>query len=180
MDAVITTLIGVFGTLAGTLLGWLLNAQSYKIGRTKIFATLVTSVEIPPARAGDGPQARRCGAVTRYLFQCVALNSRQIPVILENFYVEMRTSRCAEPVCLRVLKEKTDYTEVNGLKIGAEVALPRQYIPPRTLHEFTFRVDYRQPDIQYSRLELVACNERHKRQRFLLYDGWKRTPPPPA
>lgn len=55
-------------------------------------------------------------------------------------------------------------------KIGAQVALPRQLIPPRALHEFTFKVGYDKADIQYSRLELIAFDEKHKRHsRFALY-----------
>ena len=33
---VLLTVLGVIGTLGGTLLGWLLNAYTYKIGRTEI------------------------------------------------------------------------------------------------------------------------------------------------
>ena len=32
---VLLTVLGVIGTLGGTLLGWLLNAYTYKIGRTE-------------------------------------------------------------------------------------------------------------------------------------------------
>lgn len=178
MDATITTLIGVGGTLIGTLLGWILNSQSYRIGRTKIFATFVTRTSVPPFKEGNNVQQHRKKPTTEYIFQCVAINSRQIAVLLDNFYVEMRATPHAKPIKLSVVEPEIEYVEVGRIKVGAQLAFPRQIIPPRTLYEFTFKIDYDNPDIQYSRLELIAFNEKHKRQKFPLYDGLKLTPPP--
>ena len=50
---VLLTVLGVIGTLGGTLLGWLLNAYTYKIGRTEIRGTFETRITIPPARPDD-------------------------------------------------------------------------------------------------------------------------------
>lgn len=171
MDNIITAIIGVCGTLAGTLLGWFLNAQSYKIGKTKIYATFVQSTTVPAISIGASGPTRPEKPKTEYLFRCIASNSRQIPVILENFHVEMRRDRRSKPVILPVIEPETKYTNVNGIQIGAKLTLPRQLIPPHTLYEFAFRVDYTNPDIQDSRLELIAYDERHKRRRFLLYNG---------
>lgn len=41
---VLLTVLGVIGTLGGTLLGWLLNAYTYKIGRTEIHGTFETRI----------------------------------------------------------------------------------------------------------------------------------------
>lgn len=186
MNATVTTitaLIGVCGTLIGTLLGWILNSQSYRIGRTKIFSTFTVSTKLPPvilsaSKTEDYTSKRQKRPETEYLFQCVAINSRQIAVLLENFSVEMRATRRAKPIRLSVVEPEIEYADIGGLKIGAQLALPRKVIPPRTLYEFIFKVDYHKPDIQYSRLELIAFNEKHRCQRFLLYDGLKLTPPP--
>ena len=50
---VLLTVLGVIGTLGGTLLGWLLNAYTYKIGRTEIRGTFETRITMPPARPDD-------------------------------------------------------------------------------------------------------------------------------
>lgn len=178
MDGIIIALIGVCGTLAGTLLGWFLNSQSYKIGRTKIYATFVTSTSLPAASLDGSAPKHQERPKTEYLIQCVASNSRQVPVILSNFHVEMALDRHSKPINLSVVESEIKYTDVNGLKIGVQLALPRQLIPPHTLCEFEFKVDYSKPDIQYSRLKLVAYDEKHKRHEFLLYDGLKIKPPP--
>lgn len=178
MDGVGIALIGVCGTLAGTLLGWLLNAKSYKMGKTDIHSTFVTSMEIPAISLDGNVSTPHSEPKIEYLIQCVASNSRQIPVILSNFHVEMKLNRKSSPITLSVLEPEIKYADMNGLKIGAQVALPRQLIPPRALHEFTFKVGYDKADIQYSRLELIAFDEKHKRHKFLLYDGLKLMPPP--
>lgn len=41
---VLLTVLGVIGTLGGTLLGWLLNAYTYRIGRTEIHGTFETRI----------------------------------------------------------------------------------------------------------------------------------------
>ncbi len=175
VDSILVAVIGVFGTLAGTLLGWFLNSQSYKIGKTKIYATFVTSTALPTISLdGSVPERPR----TEYLLECVASNSRQVPVILSNFHIEMVLSRHSKPIILSVVEPEIKYTDVNGLKIGAQLALPRQLIPPHTLYEFEFKVDYCKPDIQYSQLKLVAYDEKHKRHKFLLYNGLKVKPLP--
>lgn len=170
MDGLITTLVGIIGTLSGTLLGWFLNSQSYKLGKTKIYATLIKSITIPVQMGEDTPT---CKNSSKYLFQCVAYNSKQIPVILKNFHVELSSSRHSKPITTRILLPEVSYTEVNGIKTGAELAFPRQLIMPRTLHEFTFKVDYHNDDIYYRRIYLIAYNEKNERKKFLLYDGYK-------
>ena len=50
---VLLTVLGVIGTLGGTLLGWLLNAYTYRIGRTEIRGTFETRITVPPARPDD-------------------------------------------------------------------------------------------------------------------------------
>lgn len=170
MDGLITTLVGIIGTLLGTLLGWFLNSQSYKLGKTKIYATLVDSVVIPAQMGDDTPTYKNS---SKYLFQCVAYNSKQIPVILKNFQIELFTSRHSKPITARILLPEISYTEVNGIKIGSELAFPRQLIMPRTLYEFTFKVDYHSDDIHSSRIYLIAYNEKNRRKKFLLYDGYK-------
>ena len=50
---VLLTVLGVIGTLGGTLLGWLLNAYTYRIGKTEIRGTFETRITMPPARPDD-------------------------------------------------------------------------------------------------------------------------------
>ena len=77
---VLLTVLGVIGTLGGTLLGWLLNAYTYKIGRTEIHGTFETRITMPPARPDDAAD----GSVKKeYFIKCCAKNSRQIAVLLE-------------------------------------------------------------------------------------------------
>lgn len=172
MDGLITTLVGIIGTLSGTLLGWFLNSQSYKLGKTKIYATLIKSITIP-VQMGDDTTTCESTSSQKYLFECVAYNSKQIPVILKNFHIELLTDRHSNPISAPILLPEISYTEINGIKIGAELALPRQLIMPRTLHEFTFKVNYHNDDIYDSRIYLIAYNEKNKRKKFLLYDGYK-------
>ena len=146
MDGLITTLVGIIGTLSGTLLGWFLNSQSYKLGKTKIYATLIKSITIP-VQMGDDTTTCESTSSQKYLFECVAYNSKQIPVILKNFHIELLTDRHSNPISAPILLPEISYTEINGIKIGAELALPRQLIMPRTLHEFTFKVNYHNDDI---------------------------------
>lgn len=176
MESILIALIGVGGTLLGTLIGWILNSLSYRIGRTKIYGTLVTTVTVPPVSiAGNAPRAKPGGP--KYSMNCVAINSRQIPVILESFCMEMQTDRNKEPIRLSVYESEDDCcTMENGLKVSAQIALRRQYILPRTLYEFSMKMGCSDPQIQFSRLTLIAFDERHKRHKFLVYDGWGSTP----
>jgi len=90
----------------------------------------------------------------------------------------MQKGRNADPIRLPVYESEDDgCTMANGLKISAQIALQRQYIHPHTLHEFSMKIGCFDPEIQFSRLTLVAFDERHKRHKFLVYDGWKSTPP---
>ena len=50
---VLLTALGVIGTLGGTLLGWLLNAYTYRIGKTEIRGTFETRITMPPVRPDD-------------------------------------------------------------------------------------------------------------------------------
>lgn len=177
MENILIALIGVGGTLLGTLIGWVLNSQSYRIGRTKIYGTFVTSIIAPPVSI-TGSVSTAEPVKKNYFMNCVAVNSRQIPVILESFCMEMQTDRNAAPIRLSVYESKDDAcTMANGLKISAQIALRRQYILPRTLHEFSMKIGCSDPQIQFSRLTLVAFDERHKCHKFMIYDGWKLTPP---
>lgn len=176
MENILIALIGVGGTLLGTLIGWILNSQSYRIGKTKIYGTLVTTVKVPPVSMTGGVTKAKCTG-PEYSINCVATNSRQIPVILESFCIEMQTDRNTKPVRLQVYEsENASCTMANGVKVSARIALRRQYILPRTLHEFSMKIGCSDPKIQFSRLTLVAFDERHKIHRFLLYDGLKLDP----
>ena len=87
---VLLTVLGVIGTLGGTLLGWLLNAYTYKIGRTEIRGTFETRITMPPARPDDAAG----GTVKKeYFIKCCAKNSRQIAVLLENFHFAEKQRR---------------------------------------------------------------------------------------
>ena len=182
MDSSTTALIGVLGTLAGTILGWFLNSWAYKIGRTHIYASLLSQVSIPPATPANSKAVRPAQPKTEYLFRCVASNSRQTPAYLENFHVEVQKDRNTPVRKLFVYEPELSCTEVGKVKIAAQVALGRQIIPPRTLYEFSFNMGACDPEIEYSKVVLVAYNERHRRHRFLLYDGRKlnRPPSPPT
>ena len=182
MDSSTTALIGVLGTLAGTILGWFLNSWAYKLGRTNIYATLVSQISIPPLVLDNSKEARRAPPKTEYSFHCVATNSRQIPVYLENFHGEVQQGRDKPVEKLFVYEPELSYTEIGKGKIAARLALGRKIIPPRTLYEFSFSMGACDPEIEYSKIVLVAFDERHRRQKFLLHDGRKikRPPAPPA
>ena len=177
-NEILIALIGVGGTLLGTILGWLLNALSYKIGKTTIFATPIQSMDLPPISLNGKQQASERPPKIKYLYSCIASNSRQVPVILDHFHVEMKLSKNSKPVRLSVLMPEDSCVEVKWVFVSAPLSLPRQVIEPRTLTEFTFRVDYDKPDIQYAQIKLVAYNEKHQRQSFLIYNGFKCKPPP--
>lgn len=178
MDSSTTALIGVLGTLAGTILGWFLNSWAYKLGRTQIYATLVHTVEVPMA-VPDGSTAKRSSKPKReYSFRCVASNSRQIPVYLENFHVEVRNDKRSGIERLFVYEPELSYAETGSVRIAARVALGRQIIPPRTLYEFAFSLGDCDPEIEYSKVVLVAYDERHKCRKFVIRDGRKLDRPP--
>lgn len=178
MDSSTTALIGVLGTLAGTILGWFLNSWAYKLGRTQIYATLVRTVEVPMA-VPDGSTAKRSSKPKReYSFRCVASNSRQIPVYLENFHVEVRNDKRSGIERLFVYEPELSYAETGSVRIAARVALGRQIIPPRTLYEFAFSLSDCDPEIEYSKVVLVAYDERHKCRKFVIRDGRKLDRPP--
>ena len=173
MDSSTTALIGVLGTLAGTILGWFLNSWAYKLGRTNIYATLVSQISIPPAMQDNSNGVRKAHTNTEYFFRCVASNSRQIPAYLENFHVEVQQGSDKSVKKISVYEPELSCTEVGKVKIAARIALGRQIIPPRTLYEFSFSMGSCDPEIEYSKVVLVAYNERHRRHRFLLHDGRK-------
>ena len=178
MDALSAAIIGVLGTLAGTVLGWFLNSWAYRLGRTQIYATLVHTVEVPMA-VPDGSTARRSSKPKReYSFRCVASNSRQIPVYLENFRVEVQSDRRSGIKRLFVYEPELSYAETRNVRIAARVALGRQIIPPRTLYEFAFSLGDCDPEIEYSKIVLVAYDERHKCRKFVIRDGRKLDRPP--
>lgn len=178
LDALSAAIIGVLGTLAGTILGWFLNSWAYKLGRTQIYATLVRTVEVPMA-VPDGSTAKRSSKPKReYSFRCVASNSRQIPVYLENFHVEVRNDKRSGIERLFVYEPELSYAETGSVRIAARVALGRQIIPPRTLYEFAFSLGDCDPEIEYSKVVLVAYDERHKCRKFVIRDGRKLDRPP--
>ena len=156
-------LIGVAGTLIGTVLGWILSSISYKIGKTVISATIMPTMEVPDISQKSVPK-------TEYFFDCVATNSRQIPIMLKAFHIELKKSLFSQPINLAVYEP--DPQPINAI-IVATIALQPQIIPPRSLHSFRFKVDYHEPDIQWSQVQLIAYDERHKKHKFLLYNGFK-------
>ena len=89
---VLLTVLGVIGTLGGTLLGWLLNAYTYKIGRTEIRGTFETRITMPPARPDDAAGGTE---KKEYFIKCCAKNSRQIAV----FYRSDRYNRPGDTIC---------------------------------------------------------------------------------
>ena len=66
---VLLTALGVIGTLGGTLLGWLLNAYTYRIGKTEIRGTFETRITLPPARPDDAAGGT---AKKEYFIKCCA------------------------------------------------------------------------------------------------------------
>ena len=49
----LAALIGVIGTLMGIVIGWLLSLQSYKIGRTVVYGTLIVKKDIHCSLCGS-------------------------------------------------------------------------------------------------------------------------------
>ena len=70
---VLLTALGVIGTLGGTLLGWLLNAYTYRIGKTEIRGTFETRITMPPVRPDDAVDET---VKKEYFIKCCAKNSR--------------------------------------------------------------------------------------------------------
>ena len=135
---VLLTVLGVIGTLGGTLLGWLLNAYTYKIAK----------------------------------------NSRQIAVLLENFYFEVQKSKGAKIVRISALNEKDSCCCVGNVQVSARTAMAPQIIEPRKLQFFTVRIDTTDPEIQYAKLTLCAYDEDGKLHKFLVYNSLKVKRPP--
>lgn len=158
----LAALIGVIGTLMGIVIGWLLSLQSYKIGRTVVYGTLIVKKDILV-------QTNK----TDYIVRCVVHNSRQIPVILDNFSLEIKTCNPAKTYIQRIIEPEVNYYTINGIKIGAETSVKSQFIQPRTLQEFSFKIVDADESIMKSKLILIAFDEKHKKQRFQLYDGTK-------
>ena len=171
-------LIGIVGTLAGAILGWWLNFYSYKFGKTKIYATFITSLEIPYYSDAKDNSTVKKRPRHEYYLECVASNSRQIPVILDNFNLKMERDSKSKPLWLSVQEADMSYSEWGKIKVSYRPPLSRQLLPPRTLHEFKFKIDYSEPDIIYSRLTLIAYSENRKPQKFMVYDGRKLERPP--
>ena len=82
---VLLTVLGVIGTLGGTLLGWLLNAYTYKIGRTEIRGTFETRITMPPARPDDA-----AGGTERN----ISSNAAQRIAGKLQFYLKISTLKC--------------------------------------------------------------------------------------
>ncbi len=172
---VLLTVLGVIGTLGGTLLGWLLNAYTYKIGRTEIHGTFETRITMPPARPDDAAD----GSVKKeYFIKCCAKNSRQIAVLLENFYFEVQKSKGAKIVRISALNEKDSCCCVGNVQVSARTAMTPQIIEPRKLQFFTVRIDTADSEIQYTKLTLCAYDEDGKLHKFLVYNGLKVKRPP--
>ena len=172
---VLLTVLGVIGTLGGTLLGWLLNAYTYKIGRTEIRGTFETRIPMPPARPDDAAG----GTVKKeYFIKCCAKNSRQIAVLLENFHFEVQKSKDAKTVRVSALNEKDSCCCVGKVQVSARTAMAPQIIEPRKLQFFTVRIDTADPEIQYAKLTLCAYDEDGKLHKFLVYNGLKAKRPP--
>ena len=158
----LAALIGVIGTLMGIVIGWLLSLQSYKIGRTVVYGSLIVKKD-------NLVQTNK----TDYIVRCVVHNSRQIPVILDNFSLEIKSCNSAKTSIQRIIEPEVNYYMINGIKIGAETSVKPQFIHPRTLQEFSFKIVDADQSIMKSKLTLIAFDEKHKKQRFQLYDGTK-------
>lgn len=172
---VLLTVLGVIGTLSGTLLGWLLNAYTYRIGRTEIRGTFETRITLPPVRpdnAADGT------AKKEYFIKCCAKNSRQIAILLKNFYFEVQKCRGEKIVRISALNEKERCCCVGTVQVSAKTAMAPQIIEPRKLQFFTVRIDTTNPEIQYAKLTLCAYDEDGKLHKFLVYNGLKVKRPP--
>ena len=83
---VLLTGLGVIGTLGGTLLGWLLNAYTYRIGRTEIHGTFETRITLPPARPDDAAGGT---AKKEYFIKCCAKIAGKL-----QFYLKISTLKC--------------------------------------------------------------------------------------
>lgn len=170
-ENIVATLIGVVGTLLGTVLGWFLNSYSYRMGKTTIWATLSTQMEIPHMSENGSNDRNQQTPLIEYFFDCTATNTRQVPIVLKNFRVEMRKTKRGKPINLSVLAPKMSYAEAGKFKIGVQLQLEKQRIEPRSITEFVFKVDCKDINIQYSKIDLIAYNERNKKVRFEIYNG---------
>lgn len=172
---VLFAVLGIVGTLGGALLGWLLNAYTYKIGRTVIRGTFETKITLPPVRPGSAVTGT---AKTEYSIKCCAKNSRQIAVLLEDFYFEVQKSKGAKVICIPALNAEDSCCSVGPIQVTARTAMERQIIEPRKLNFFTVRIDTNDPEIQYAKLTLCAYDEDRKLHKFLVYNGLKAERPP--
>ena len=172
---VLLTVLGIIGTLGGTLLGWLLNAYTYRIGRTEVRGTFETRITLPPARPDDVVD----GTVKKeYFIKCCAKNSRQIAVLLENFHFEVQKSKGAKTVRVSALNGNDSCCCVGNVQVSARTAMAPQIIEPRKLQFFTGRIDTTDPEIQYAKLTLCAYDEDGKLHKLLVYNGLKVKHPP--
>ena len=172
---VLLTALGVIGTLGGTLLGWLLNAYTYRIGKTEIRGTFETRITMPPVRPDDAVDET---VKKEYFIKCCAKNSRQIAVLLENFYFEVQKSKGAKTVRVSALNENDSCCCVGNVRVSTKTATAPQIIEPRKVQFFTVRIDTTDPEIQYAKLTLCAYDENGKLHNFLVYNGLKVKRPP--
>ena len=172
---VLLAVLGIVGTLGGALLGWLLNAYTYKIGRTVIRGTFETTITLPPARPGSTVTGT---AKTEYSIKCCAKNSRQIAVLLEGFYFEVQKSKGVKTVRVPALSAEDSCCSVGPIQVTARTTMEPQIIEPRKLNFFTVRIDTNDSETQYAKLTLCAYDENRKLHKFLVYNGLKAERPP--
>ena len=178
LNDIFIALIGVGGTLLGTIIGWVLSALSYKIGRITVHADFQTIIHLPAISLDGAPAQNHSQPKTEYLFDCVASNSKQIPVLLKSFHFEMRHSKKDKPIILQAFMPEEASAQVGKIRITAPIQFGVQRIEPRTLTEFKIKISSDNPDIQFSKIDLIAYNEKHKKQIFHIYNGLKLQRPP--
>ena len=174
---VLLAVLGIVGTLGGALLGWLLNVYTYKIGRTVIRGTFETKITLPPVQSG---RAVTGTAKTEYSIKCCAKNSRQIAVLLEDFYFEVQKTKGSKVVRVPALNAEDSCCSVEPIQVTARTTMEPQIIEPRKLNFFTVQIDTNDLEIQYAKLTLCAYDENRKLHKFLVYNGLKAERPTPG
>lgn len=163
-------LVGLVGTLLGVFVGWFLNVISYKIGKIAIRAKLEPTIDIP-ASSPDAKNQTEVG--WEYIIECKATNSKQVPTLLSDFKVEIQNKRFAKKKTVTVFSAEKQVANINGLRVLINTALEPQLIPARDLLVFKLKVNYSNEDIQWSKVRLIAYDERNRKQKFILYNNWK-------
>jgi len=183
MDIILTNIthfVHILSTITVSALTALLvaviNNKMQFFGGLRIYPTIIRYVK-PEPLIENTTECKQIKIATaqkissKYLVKCICFNSKSVPILIEDFHVEMTVQGSKEPVYIAVTKPEIDYTEFNGVKYGIYSPLEKQIIQPKALYEFILRLDIDDEIINCYPLILICYNEKHQRKEFIISKG---------